>query len=182
MARGFIILQDVSSPTGSRLFNGSEIRAYVANVTIGASQNVDTAFKPNQEFELDSTDGGDIGSNWNRRKAHVQAIGTENLQISLAGGWDTKQTGSILEETEILSPYKLMRMALSGHTFYIKGGTAVQYLIDSTDSESFGNYYTGSGIPVKVANWSIEDAAVNLEYVSWQLALIEDKDTVFLTN
>ena len=191
---GFFYLQDLTSPTGSRLFGGSLIRIWAQRASISSQNNTDVAFRPNQEFEIGqttSTDSGNVGSMWNRRKAHAQISGMEQLQISMAGGWHTDQVGSANDfgpgSPVNLSPYKLIRMALSGHQFYFRGGTAVQSIIDGeahdiTNGSQVGSLYTGSGIPVIIATWDMEDVAEKQDYVTWNLSLIEDRDSTFLTN
>lgn len=199
MAHGFFYLTDHNSPTGSRLFNGSTIKCWVSQCTIAGKNNLDVPFKPNQELELTSNDqletgtAGNIGSNWNRRKGNIQYVGAENIQIVLSGGWNVNQVGSLSLSTSgseyTLSPWKLMRMGNSGHTFFIKGGTAIQWILEgeaediSPGGNHTGSYYIpGSGIPIQIATWSIEDAATDEDYVSWEMVCTEDKDTINMSN
>lgn len=189
MAGQAVIFQDLTTPTGSRLFGGSEIRAWVQRLAVAGAVNVDIPFRPNQEQEFLSADNSKIGSMWNRRKSNIQVTGHEALQFNLFGGWTTgsnelgSQNGTII----VLSPYKLIRMALSGHTFYMKGAKAVQSLIDGEAHDliggtQVGSLYTGSGIPIIITNWSTEDVAENDNYVSWEMTCAEDKDIAFLNN
>ena len=196
---GFFTFQDATLPTGSRLFAGSLIKAWVQRATIGGQNATDVSFRPNQELELIKTtvldDKTNIGSNWNRRKAHVQQTGAENLQITMNGGWEVTQVGSAPTDfgpgsVVHLSPYVLMRMALSGHTFYVRGGTAMQSIINGqvndingiTGSQVGSFYPTGSGIPIQIATWHLEDVAELQDYTTWEMALIEDKDSLFFSN
>lgn len=187
MAQGFIIIQDLNT---SPLFDGSAVYCYVRSAVIGGQNTIDPQTRPNQDPEVVSADNSDIGSMWNRRKATLQYTTADNMQITLAGGWTTNENGATIGSelsngTVILSPHKIMRMATSGRTFHLRGGTAIQYLIDGEKSHtSLGSsfYVSGSGIPVTVAAWSVEDLAAEKEYVTWTMSFIEDKDEINLGN
>ena len=76
-----------------------------------------------------------------------------------------------------------MRMGTSGHSFFIYGGTALQSLIDGEIIDNnTGSFYTGSGMPVHIISWNLNDNATNEDYVSWSLTLTEDKDDINMTN
>lgn len=184
MASGFIYFQDLSTPTGSRLYGGSLIQAWCTRISVSQQTSVSPNLKPNQVFEIISSDSSNLGSMWNRRKNHIQVSAIDQMNISISGGWKTDDVGSHNTDKSVmfLSPYKLKRMNESGHTFYLKGGTLLQWLIDGERNESVGSYYTGSGIPIIITSWNSDDASDESEYVSWGISAVEDKDTIFLTN
>lgn len=189
---GFIILQDVSSPTGSRLFGGSQIQTWATQVNLSTRQELDVPFKTGQEPEFVSADNTNIGSMWNRRKSYITSTGVDNFQINLSVSWSVDQVGSAMENFGAgsairMTPYVLWRMAASGHTFHLRGGTVIQHLIngqanDIMGGNQVGSLYTGSGIPVVIADLSFNDVATSQDYVSCEVSLVENKDLTFKTN
>ncbi|MDP2692263.1 MAG: hypothetical protein Q8O88_01325 [bacterium] len=192
---GFFILQDHSLPTGSRVFSGSPIYMWVQRCTIGGQINSDTNFRPNQDNEINmaasSDDAADIGSHWNRRKSHVQVTGMSQFQVNLTGAWEVSQVGSadsVGTPPEFgtgspvrLSPYAIVRLAMCAHTYHLRGGTALQSIIDPQANDfkegtHVGSLYSGSGIPVVIASYSLEDTAQMQDFVSWTIGFVEDKD------
>lgn len=192
---GFIILQDLGLPTNTRIYGGSEIVCHVERVTIAGKNNVSIPFRPNQEKGFVTADNSNIGNNWNRRKSNIQNSGHDNLNITIAGGWNTDQVGSVHStftspfngSVMALTPFMLFRLATSGRTFWLKGGTAIQQIIDGQNDLTTianGSFFAsvGSGVPVTIVDWVIEDAASDIEYVSWSMNLAEDKDNTHYTN
>lgn len=205
---GFFIIKDNSLPVGSRLFGGSDIYMWVNRCIIAAQVQTDANYRPNQEMEINMSatleDKRDVGSMWNRRKSHIQITGMPNMQVNLSGAWEVSQvgsadiaphyisnpaTGQITEPAQFgvgsplrFTPYVGLRMAMSGHTFHIRGGTALRTIIegqanDFKEGTQVGTLYnTGSGMPVVVNTFNCEDVATMEDYVTWNLGLSEDKD------
>lgn len=168
----FLTLTDVA--TTNKLFGGSIILCYGANLNLSLKNNVQGDPKVGVETELISADNSTIGSMWERRKHRLTHMSTENLVITVSGMWTT-DLGSKTEAAgaEILTAYKLLRMSISDHTFYLMDQWLVPSLV--TGELGGGSFWTSSGIPVVFESLSISEDVMSTNTVRWNVTFKEDK-------
>lgn len=168
----FLTLTDAA--TTNKLFGGSILLCYGANLNLSLKNNIQGDPKVGVETELVANDNSSVGSMWERRKHRITHMSTENLIITVSGMWNT-DLGSKTETggAEILTAYKLLRMAISDHTFYLMD----QWLIPSlvTGETSSGSFWTSSGIPVVFESLSMIEDVANTNVVRWNVTFREDK-------
>ena len=171
--------------TGSELFGGSDIYAYVESAIFGGGNNVGNNPIQGVNTEIVSDEDGvgnaALSSRYNTRMGYNSYASFNNPTIKLSGNW-TEETGSLNNVGSILTPYKLWRMIHSDHQFKITGGLTIKSLLDgeSIAGESNILYYYPSleGLPVIFTSpWQIsENYRQGTNHVKWDVNLRLDRE------
>ena len=135
--------------TGSELFNGSSIYAYIQSAVFSGGNNIGNKPIQGVNTELDSIlDGSNesaLGSNYDRRMGLNSYSSFNNPSIKLTGNW-TEETGSLNQVGSILTPFKFWKIINSDHQFKLEGGIIIPNI---TAGESGSGYYMDlGGFPV----------------------------------
>ena len=181
----FMFIQDISTPTGSRLFSGSKVYIYGAKVSETFKANIATSTKNMVETELTTADlvNGGVAGNYNRRLGNVTFGSLESPMWNIDGAWnydevDVSFTTHLANEL-ILTPYKLKRFATSGHQLMIWDDQLIQkYRLgekaDTAGSPLLAYFYAGSGPPVTITGYKTTRVSKS-DNIVFNITLQEDK-------
>ena len=171
-----LIIQDrteLVKGVGSKLFGGEKLYAYCDNISMSGKNNV-TA-KPRIGIDLKVESDDDLNAHWNRRKGESQFSSTETNIITTKGRWITS-LGSVNILGSVLTPYKIMRLGISGHQFYLKGTRLLDNIL-AGENETVGSIYdAGSGVPVTIETWSTDARSSVANEVTWNMTFQEDRE------
>ena len=166
--------------TGSALFSGSPVYAFVRSATYSGGNNIGNSPIQGSNTEIDEDlDGvGDsaVSSNFSRRVGYNSYSSFNNPIIKLTGTW-VEEVGSVNNMGKILTPYKLWRMIHSDHQFKLEGGITIPNLLAGEDST--GYYYPSlEGMPVVFDTpWQIKESYPDgTNKVVWTATLKLDRE------
>ena len=172
----FLIIQDymtLADGVGSPLFAGSPIYAYCSTSGVSGKNNIGN--KPRLMVDLTMDNDDNLKDYWNRRKGYNQYVSAEPLMITCTGTW-IEELGSVGTIGSILTPYKLMRMGISGHQLFIRGTRVIDNILNG-ENETVGSFYDGTkGIPVVIESWSPNANAKTENDVRWNITFREDRE------
>lgn len=168
-----ITLQDLTTPTGSRLWAGSKIYCPSTSMTYGMKVNIGNKPITLAQVSNTSTDLGSDNLNFSRRKGYTQYVAINNPTINLSGTW-TREAGSQAGGYLLLTPLRLMKMALTGHTLYLSDERLVRNFM--TSDGTYTGLFTGSGIPVVIEDVSFNMTSETENAIDFSISLIEDKE------
>jgi len=183
----FMFIQDVSLPTGSRLYAGSKIFLYADSL----KETFNVNLQPQTENMVDTSitnadllDGG-VSGNYDRRLGESSFASFENPLWVISGAWnqDLKFDGkhfATLGSELILTPYRLKRFATSTHQSMIWDDKLIGNYSNGDDVDiifgtgSMSYFYSGSGPQVLIKSYNIgRDTSNNLKFT---ITLQEVKD------
>lgn len=172
----FLVIQDYmtgNEGAGSALFDGSPIYVYCNKISRSFKNNISTQTKIMQDVSLDN-DNNNIGSHWERRKGYTQYNSFEPPVFTANCTWTT-DVGSIQSIGSILTPYKLMRMEISGHQFFIRGTRLIDNMLKN-DADTTGSFYVSTkGIPVTIESTDSSAEAKEENPIRFTIVFREDR-------
>ena len=167
-----VSLQDLNTPTGSRLWSGEKIYLYCSEINYGMKNNIGKGAISLPDTDLISSDNSSYNLNYSRRKHPAQYVGINNPTIKVSCAWQTT-LGSEVAGKKILTPHKLLKFALEPKTFYLVDENLFPSL--STGDGTYDPYYTGSGIPVILDDFEMK-VNVEKDLIDIELNFVEDRE------
>ena len=184
MTENWVIFKDVDTES-TQLFSGADVYAFINTIKISNNNILTPTQVSLADWEINAEDVT-LATNIDRRRPYISysTVNQNVIQITgiyvkeLASGIDIGNTANIPgagADTELLTPYKLMRMFYSGHKFYMKDSYFWDEFTNSTDDgESF---YTSDGIPVIIKDVNFSSNSKNDSFINFSITLWEDRYT-----
>ena len=114
---------------------------------------------------------GSINDTVNNLVVHNSYAGINNPGFEMKGRW-SMDLGSYTDTgSAILTPYKILVMALSGKTFYVKDENIIEQIKLESNNNLFAN-----GIPVNIKSYSLKASSRKKGLVEWSIVFDMDRE------